>query len=322
MKYKRKLMGVAALLIIIFHFWMPLTTSVVEASIYKCTYLGVDIFFLLSAYSLARREELIYGQFIRNRFKNVYLPYVVMAIICAVYKKWSIAQFLRVVSGIEFLNKGGGAFLWFAVAIMLLYIVAPGLLRLKSRFGWRAGVISLVAWLIIVSVLQVGFSYTTIFILLNRIPIFIVGLYYEEIKKLIYALKKWSMPLILAGLVVGSVIVYMYCGNVRISRPIVDIYYVFVIPFTLSLVLLCDYISQQKTISKKGILDFIGSFTLELYGLQMIFGYPLETKLFRVIKGIVSLNLAKLLTFILTACALIILAWLFSKLMKRLEDMI
>lgn len=327
MKYKRKLMGFAALLIIIFHFWMPLTTSVVEASIYKCTYLGVDIFFLLSAYSLAHKDEINYGQFVLNRLINVYLPFVLLSIICAAYKKWSITQLLRVISGIDFFKKGGGAFLWFAVAIMLVYLVAPALIRFKMQFGWKAGAMCLIPWLLIVCVCQFWFGYTTIFILINRIPVFLLGIYYEDIRKRICIDKKNSVILILVGLVAGALLLYFFCGNVRLSKPITDIYYLLVIPFTLSVVLLADYISLRVDSFKKRVpgrvLDFIGSFTLELYGIQMIFGYTIETKLFRLIKATsIDIALAKLITFIVTVAILVVLAWLTSIILHKLKGIL
>ncbi len=308
-------MGLAALFIIIFHFWMPLTNTMIEASIYRSTYIGVDIFFLVSAYSLSKREHINYLEFIRNRLLNVYLPFVIMAIICAIYKRWNILQLLKVVSGVEFFTKGGGSFLWFAIAIMLIYLMAPGVIILKNKTGWKAGALVILAWLIIVVVLQYVFDYSTIFIMLNRIPIFVLGLCYEDIKRV---LGKCESACIVTGLILGGIIIYFCCSNVRISKPITDIYYLFVIPFTVAFVLLFDYLSDRINL-QEGLLGFVGSFTLEIYGMQMIFGYAIETKIFKFLRVLILiLPIAKIITFVLTVFILILLAWAFNLLKKYL----
>ena len=55
MKSKRVLMGFAALLIFLFHFYIPLSS---EGNIFAFAYLGVDIFFFVSAYSLGKKEDI------------------------------------------------------------------------------------------------------------------------------------------------------------------------------------------------------------------------------------------------------------------------
>ena len=55
MKSKRVLMGFAALLIFLFHFYIPLSS---EGNIFAFAYLGVDIFFFVSAYSLGKKKIL------------------------------------------------------------------------------------------------------------------------------------------------------------------------------------------------------------------------------------------------------------------------
>jgi len=303
-------MGFAAILIVVFHFWMPLTTSVIEAGIYKCTYLGVDIFFLVSAYSLSNRRNSSYLEFIANRLLNVYVPFVVMAIICTVYKQWTAPYLIKVLCGVEFFRRGGGSFLWFAIAIMLLYLITPFVIRLKDKYKWQTLVIVLALWLLLVCVLQFVFEYTTIFILLNRIPVFLAGLYYEDIRKILES--KWAAVVITAGIIFGAWELYKWGGNVRLSKPITDFYYLIAIPLVISIVLLFDFISQKVT-AKNYVFGFTGGFTLELYGIQMIFGYDIETRMFRLMKQTtMPMPLAKMGTFLLTASILILLAWLFS----------
>ena len=58
MKCKKSIMGLAALLIMIFHFYIPFSGLKAELVIYRAAYIGVDIFFFVSAYSLAQRDRI------------------------------------------------------------------------------------------------------------------------------------------------------------------------------------------------------------------------------------------------------------------------
>lgn len=93
MKCRKSLMGLAALLIMIFHFYIPVTKSPFEMAFYRASYIGVDLFFFVSAYSLSQREKISFVPFMKNRLCNVYVPFLVMAGICAVYKKWTWQRF-------------------------------------------------------------------------------------------------------------------------------------------------------------------------------------------------------------------------------------
>ena len=53
---KKFLQLTGALLIIIFHLWIKLSSSFVESFLVSIAYIGVDIFFLVSVTSLVNRE--------------------------------------------------------------------------------------------------------------------------------------------------------------------------------------------------------------------------------------------------------------------------
>lgn len=316
MKCKKSLMGLAALLIVIFHFYMPLTSSILEMTIYKAAYIGVDIFFFISAYSLSKRDLLDYKAFIRNRFAAIYLPFVVLAVFAFTIngwgKNWSLLRFVEVILGIEFFKRGGGAFLWYLVAIMLLYLLVPFMVRLKEAHGYKAFAGFFLAWLILVVFLQFLVKYDTIYILINRLPIFFIGLYYDEIKE--FLPKKLRPVLIILGLTIGFGLIYRYAATVRLMKPVTDSYYVIAVVFVLSLVGLFDYISARTHIRNLP-LQFLGSISLELYGLQMILGYKIETSIFKYLKGVMGddmLEVCKLITFLLLVIILTALAYLFS----------
>jgi len=303
MNYKKSLMGFAALLILIFHIG-PAPSSAVETFLIKGAYYGVDLFFFISALSLGRRKEIKYREFITNRLIYIYTPFVIFAVINAFYKKWKLTTFLSVISGLEFLKRGGGAFLWFVTGIMLIYLVAPLLVRLKNRIGLWGLPLLIGVWAIIVVVMQYGFGYTKPFIFLNRLPIFFLGLYYEDWN--ILRDKKWRPAVTLPLLIAGGTLIWFFGTTRMLNQPIKEFYYIIAIPMVLAVAGLFEYLSGK--ISFRIIpLEFIGKFTLELYGLQMVFGFDLAPRLLRMTGN-------KYISSVITALILILGAFIFNAL--------
>ena len=101
--------------------------------------------------------------------------------------------------------------------------------------------------------------------------------------------------------------------------PFFEMYYIIAIPFVISLILLWDYISSHVSIRNLP-MQFIGRLTLELYGLQMIFGFKLETRIYKATGQ-------KLITFLITAVCLIVAAYILYlikkltvKLIKKVKE--
>ena len=303
-------MGFAALLIFVFHFYIPFTDTAAETFFYRSAYIGVDLFFFLSAVSLGKNESLPFGSFIRNRLSRVYVPFAVLAVLAAAYKGWAFKKLFFVLCGIDFLQKGGGAFLWFLPGIMLLYLITPLFVRLKSRCGLKSLGLLFLLWAAAVVLLQYGFHRTRIFILLNRIPIYLLGLYFVPLSR--YQPEKLRVPLIIAGLVIGGALVWNFGTTARLNAPIKDMYYIIAIPYTLSVAALIEFASERFSL-RLAALSFVGGVTLELYGLQMIFGYDIESFL-------VSKALNGQLAFLITAAVLISASCLFSMLRNKIRN--
>lgn len=318
MKQKKEIMGLAALLILVFHFWIPLTGSVIESTIYRSGYIGVDIFFFLSACTFGRKKEVNFGEFIKNRFIKVYCPFLAIALICAIYKHWKLKKLIMVLSGIEFIMKGGGAFLWYVIAVMLFYLCVPFLVKQKQKLGVKLLPVIMILWAVVVGVLQFVFHYTDIFIFLNRIPIIALGLFYEDF--CLSVTQKARSCIGIAGLIVGGYLIYKFGANVRLSKPIADIYYVCAIPFVVSLVEICNLLFQKKC-GIHMLLRFIGGITLELYGFQMVFGYDIESFVLRFLLGTdIPAAMKKVGALVSTMVVLIVIAWIFSKLKRFISN--
>ncbi|MGN0347714.1 MAG: acyltransferase family protein [Lachnospiraceae bacterium] len=287
MNSKKAIMGLAALLILIFHFYIPVNGNVVEMFISKTAYIGVDIFFLVSAVSLSKREIISYGSFMKNRFLAVYVPFLFFSVICAWYRQWPLAAFLKTISGISFFERGGGSFLWFLYAIMLFYLAAPGMLYLKRHLGWRAFALLLLIWAGAAAVFQYGFGYQQIFILWNRLPVFLLGLYYDKIVGLLTKRveRKWILlPVLTLFLSMGMLLLYQFGMNIRLQTPFADMYYIMAIPMVIAIAGFFE-LGYQRTNMRLRVLEWIGKFSLEIYGLQMVFGYDLESRLLKIFKN-------------------------------------
>ena len=88
-KYRKVIMGFAALWILVFHEWQMLSTPgttayEVEWYIKYIGFCGVDIFFVLSGIGMSyalKKERLL--RFYYNRIKRVFVPFLVIASIIA-----------------------------------------------------------------------------------------------------------------------------------------------------------------------------------------------------------------------------------------------
>lgn len=277
---KRFLQCIAALQILIFHLWMPITKTTIEQFLIKTGYIGVDLFFFLSAYSLADKT-ISYGSFLKNRVLVLYAKFAFFVGLMAISNtSFGIHRIWKSLTFFEFFERGGGAFLWFLPAILLFYFLYPFFLRWGNR--WKV-LLVLFLWMVGSIVLEKGFSYTAIFIFTNRIPIILAG----------YVLKKKSIPpwVVVLFFPIGIAFIYFFGFYRKLHFPIRDMYYVFVVPMVIALVILSSYIKKNR------IWDVLSSVTLELYALQMIFGQKIVCGLYFEIKNPLLTNIGVLLVF-------------------------
>lgn len=320
MRCKKEIMGLAALMVVFFHFYIPFGTSALETYIYRSTYIGVDMFFFVSAYSIVSRsakEKFNALGFILNRLCLIYIPFVILAIINGLYRKWSLTQFFKVIGGVEFYERGGGAFLWYFIGITIVYLFVPLFLLIKRKMKIWGLPILLSIWLTISCILQFGLHYTKMFIFINRLPIFFIAMYFDElILNNLRKLDKIYLYLIEAALFIsGTALVYKFGTTKRLLVPFGDMYYVIAIPLIIATVLIVNTIVELLNGKYKSIiLKFIGGITLELYGLQMVFGYDIEGKILKFVTTNISKS-AAWLAFVGTVLALIALAFIFNKLL-------
>lgn len=301
MKNKKVIMSFSALMIIIFHLWINITKPntniyLIETYLRYIGYIGVDIFFFLSAYSLASNEIDNYLNFIFKRFKKIYLKFIIFGVIAFFFNKWSFLKLLKIIFGIEFLTKGGGSFLWFIPAIMIIYVFLPLYKKLDNKYRVITPIITIITYLILVITLSIN-KKTTLLIFINRIPIILLGYYFSKLKifeklqknnLLYYCI---ALCLTIFGLFFNY---YLYINHFYLSY-FQDIFYVLSIPLIIGVILLLDKIKVNK------LFNYLGSITLEVYAIQMIFGYYLTGKLVKIISNSFLTNIISIVIVILIA---------------------
>ena len=300
---KKFLQVIAAFQILFFHLWAPLTSTQIEQFILKTAYVGVDMFFFLSAYSLAGRE-IDYVPFLKDRVLKLYAKFAFFVLIMALFSKsFGVIRVVKSLTLIEFFQKGGGAFLWFIPAILILYIIYPLFLKWNSRFKviWV-----LLIWLIAGVFSEHVLSYTTVFIFTNRIPVILAGYLFKTYCTHNNNLRRSFIVLI----PLGVLLLHMYGFKVRLNFPIKDMFYVLAIPTVLGLVTLSSYVK------KYAVTESLGSITLELYAVQMIFGQRILMWAYNVF------NKNALLTNIFVTGVMLLLAYIISYVIKRCERLI
>ncbi len=279
-KSKRTIMGVAALLILIFHFYIPIFKGIqIGRQIASLGFIGVDLFFFVSGISCGKKNDNKYLTFLVNRLISVWLPFATFSLVAAIYAHWAVKKYFLTVFGIELFTRGGSSFCWFLPGIMLFYIVAPFFSSLKRKWGMPAFLIPLGIWLVTAVAIYIGNQFgignDAILILVNRLPIFILGMWFD---KLDFIPRKLWILITAMGLTLGSAVLYYCCIVIRTN----DSKYLLAIPFVLGAAIAIDKLAQSYRLKIKP-LQWLGGFTLELYALQMIFGFKLIGKISKVI---------------------------------------
>ncbi len=284
---KRTDMCLAALLILIFHLWISVFKgNAVENFIVKTGYIGVDIFLLLSVYTLSLRPITDLKSFYIGRFKSVYLKFALFVVIASIINHWKVLRAFKSLTMVELFEKGGGAFLWFLPAIVILYFIFPFLTRILKFKPWVNALIVLTVWFLVGIAISWFSNYDAIFIFLNRVPIMVVGYllarYGDAISNKGLGIKAAIGVLLL---IAGIILTWKFGYKVRLNSPITDMFYVATIPYALGLTLLVDMIPECK------VIRLLGRSTLEAYAVQMIWGYKMAAFFYKFSKSALITNL-------------------------------
>ena len=283
---KKYAMGIAALLILIFHIWIPVfpygtIPGRIERFIIGASYIGVDIFFFVSAYSLTLRpiEDIkSYGKFLLNRVSKM-VPLFIIAYLT-------------------------GQFLWFIPALLVTYILFTPIFKFSKNSQVFSFFLLLFLWaLITVTILEFINKNQDLGIFLFRIPTILLGSLFASFDGKMSKGLKLFLGLMLT--IIGIYITFKYGYMSKLNFLYKDSFYLTGLPLTVGSLLLIDVATSNIQIKP---LKLLGNISLELYFTQVVFGTFFVETFFGLLGSRVLTNIA---TFTITIIISIMIAFLF-----------
>lgn len=294
-EYRECIMGFAALWILFFHEWIQIFSDKpiignIEEYLKAIGFCGVDIFLLVSGiglfFSMGKSNTI---SFYYKRFKRIFLPFISMAVIQAHFDHWWPEKFIKNVTGFNFYTESIYSFLWFVPAIATIYILFPWFYKLFVKF--EQPVIFIATLLEIWLVLSLVFRETSrldMYGFTNRIPIFLIGVYFGwRIKKGTTKIKGVEWLPIIGMLFLGGFLSYVNkWQDVYLLVPVSDCCVPNIL-MSISLALIIAKCFSLPSVSKFGkivkrclvaILAFYGSISLEFYCYQEWMGRKIVAK--------------------------------------------
>lgn len=185
-RYRTQIMGFAAMWIFFFHvrnesvvFKNIPVLSNIDTFFVNIGFCGVDIFLFLSGWGLyhaVNRHSLTV--FYKRRYRRLIIPFLVSCTFLAINYKWGFLRIIKAVTCWTFLTKDVYEVIWFIPAISILYLAFPLYRRLfdkaSCKYVFTAAAVALWSALAVAGALL--FDRTDIYLFLNRIPVFIVGI--------------------------------------------------------------------------------------------------------------------------------------------------
>ncbi len=270
-KYRTQLMGLAMLLILIFHTGIDVNNLNLLRSFKDIGDVGVDIFLLLSGMGLyfSYTKNSNKKQFYQRRVIRILPTFIPVAIVWytafTIIFKGKISDIFLGITTLGFWIKGSITW-WFISAILVLYLITPFYLDLMNK---NSKVISIIFCIIFIIVgLLIRFTSLDkkidyLLIAICRVPIFLIGLYLGNIiknketvyinNKLVYLL--FILSLVLSLLIVNPKIVYI---------PFALKYYVYIV-LSISICLIATNIFGKCKNNSFKLLTFLGIYSLEMY---------------------------------------------------------
>lgn len=327
-KYRTAIMGVGALWILVLHVWYPCfydageTADLIERFVVGSGYVGVDVFMYLSAiglfYSLEKNSV---STFYKHRIKRILFPVLIISMIFAIAYKWNFATYITNVLGINFFRESIYCFLWFVIAIEIVYLLFPLYYKLFIKIKYK-GIFTFITILFYILILVIFKDYIRkdFFVFLNRIPIFLFGVligYLNVINK------KYKYETVFY--VVCVFILLFGCYELHLCNDynhyILVPYSGYLIPafcITISIVPILALLLNKTHVLNK-IFSFLGKMSLEMYCVQEIINEYLRPVLSPTIKSLLLQNIILFIVIILASYSLYqICTFLNKKILYRL----
>ena len=277
-KYKKSLMGVAALWIFIYHFpsrfrfdAVPLLFEI-EYFIKKAGDCGVNIFFFLSGIGVPNSYDSSKNVivFYKKRISRIFLPGVVSHLLTSYFYDWSFIEFIKNASGYTFLFESVNSYFWFYYAIIIIYLLFPLYYKyFVSSNNKTSFSIAAILFLFVIMVVGRKVINEDTYIFLTRIPAFIIGVLVNHFGKKGNKAdaKRWTTILYLFMFIIG-VLTFFLTETQYILFP--NFYMFF--SYTIIAVSICALTSHVFKTKKTYLFSFYGDISLEFYSFQKLLG--------------------------------------------------
>lgn len=307
-RYRGELMGAAMLFVILFH--VSLSRDDPFYGLRRCGNVGVDMFLFLSGVGLwfAWTKQPSVRTFYRRRLLRILPTWLLVAGVF--YGADYLGQHRFSTDIIDLIGDvtvnwdfwlHDELTFWYVPAIMMLYLFAPHYMRLITRhpvYRWLP--LLMVVWCVMVQwVLPIHRAVGHIEIFWSRVPIFFIGINMGRSvkeKRTLEGSALWLLLLAFAMTFGTSV----YLEQVNHGRFPLFVERMLYIPFTVTGVLLLNYVFSRLPQCVNRCLRLVGALSLEVYLLHVQF----------VLLHIEPYRLGYWLTFLLTVAITLPLAWL------------
>lgn len=290
---RSSVMGIAAIWIAVYHLWITSGKIVIFEKLKSIGFAGVDFFFLLSGMGLVYAiEKRSIWEFYSRRIKRVYLPFVVTGFAFKLLEHWSLELLFKRIFFISFYTHHVTDFLWFVPAILTLYLFFPFYYKIFKRTNSKGiftlGIITIwFACTFLVTNSPPLFTYfgsTWMYLFINRIPIFLTGVYIGWLlkeKDILFPLWGWGICIVVFGLGLYSMELTLFQNKYLLvpgSCCFLPTYLIAIsgVPLIAKCTqMLSEHGGQIGQLTLR-LLDFFGKISLEFYCVHEYLGKKLK----------------------------------------------
>lgn len=282
-KYRKVIMGIAIILIVLHH--SALKLPFILHFVRRLGYIQVDTFMMLSGYGLycALAKGGRTDTFLKKRIIRVYPTYFLMALAFLVYKSFSISiplfEVVGVLTGLSYWAGESLAFSWFGQSIMLFYFAAPVLyhvLKGKSIIGKQCLTAVLASYLVVIPFI----TYQRFMLPVARIPSFVMGMLFADYHRYHGEVSKKGIVSFLALMIV-SLAGLTFCKvylvgalELRFHRTyfLIFLWSPFIVPGLMILFSKFVNLLSKSTFGSRviGCIEHVGNATFEIYLVQSL----------------------------------------------------
>lgn len=332
-KYRTELLGVAALMIMVFHCQTLINLPVWFLTINEHLNSGVEIFLLLSGmglyYSYSKNNN--YSHFLKNRVERTLLPYLLVGLFYWIWRyifaEFNILDFIFNASGFSLLIRKTGDLLtigksafWYVSFVLGLYVIYPVIHNAFNNISKNKKQKNFV-FLVLLSVVLTIFirfyaseTYASAETWLTRIPAFLAGCYLGEAIKEKRKFRIYDYILIFVCIPIRVLIALIrpVFDDIILSRYLgifIALFVCFAVAFVLELCK-CNLLNK--------ILAFFGKMSLELYLTHcmiytVVLYYIPDMRITDAIPVFV-----KVLSYVLVIAVSVVISFVFSKVFNLL----